>query len=69
MLVMARQKPKPMTKQQIRSLRIKLDLSRREFAERLGVSVDSIISWELGRSTPSRPSQTLLRLLSEGNIL
>ncbi len=42
-----------MNKRQIETIRNKLGLSQRQFAEKLGVSQKTVWSWESGRSEPS----------------
>ena len=41
-----------MKAEEIRNLREGLNLTRREFAEKVGVCYDSVKSWELGRQNP-----------------
>ena len=40
-------------------------LSQRKFAEKLGISVNTLRSWEQGQRQPSGAAATLLRLLSK----
>ena len=47
------------TPQEVRRIREALGLSQQAFAERLGVSVGTVQSWELGRRRPSRLGQAL----------
>ena len=42
-----------MTPAQIRALRIKLALTQKKFADRIGVSLNSLNKWENGHVTPS----------------
>ena len=43
-----------------RSLRLRLRLTQRAFAERLGISSRTLQDWEQGRRLPTGPSQVLL---------
>lgn len=54
----------------IKDLRKKLAISQEEFARRLGVSLQTISRWELGKTKPSQMARRLLddmerRLLDE----
>ena len=51
----------------IRDLRHRAGMSRAEFAVRLGVSYESICSWEQGRRVPTRLA--MARLLEFGRML
>jgi putative transcriptional regulator len=42
----------------------RLKLSQREFAQRYGVSIDSIQNWEQGRRVPDGPARTLLAVIA-----
>ena len=48
---------------QVRILRIVLDLTQEEFAERFGLSLATVRDWEQGRSEPDQASKTLLKLI------
>ncbi|PSQ96692.1 MAG: hypothetical protein BRD55_05280 [Bacteroidetes bacterium SW_9_63_38] len=48
-----------------RAIRNKLDLTQREFADLLDVSVSTVRNWEQGRRQPEGPSETLLRVARE----
>lgn len=52
-----------MNREEIRSLRFRLRLSQSDFARRLGVSVDTVRSWE--RRKPAPPSAMNLYALRE----
>lgn len=43
----------PPVGRQLRVLRVLRDMSREQLARRLGVSVRTVIRWELGECTPS----------------
>jgi putative transcriptional regulator len=45
-----------------RAIRNKLDLTQREFASLLDVSVDTVRNWEQGRRQPQGPAEMLLRV-------
>jgi len=45
-----------------RAIRDKLDLTQREFAGLLDVSVDTVRNWEQGRRQPEGPAEMLLRV-------
>jgi len=48
---------------EIRGLRISLDLSQQKFAEKLGVSITTVVRWETGITEPSPLAlEKLLRL-------
>lgn len=51
------------TADQIKELRMKMNLSQKKFAERYGFGFDSVQSWELGRSTPCPTSRLLLHMI------
>lgn len=44
-------------------LRKYLGLSQKEFAGRIGISINTLQNWEQGRRTPDGPAKALLRLL------
>jgi putative transcriptional regulator len=48
-----------------RAIRAKLDLTQREFAGLLDVSVDTVRNWEQGRRRPQGPAVTLLRVADQ----
>lgn len=47
-----------------RAIREKVGLSQREFAQLIGVSIDTLQNWEQHRRNPSGPAAALLRLVS-----
>ncbi len=53
------------TPEEIRGLRENLELTRWQFSVQVGVPVNTITSWELGRRHPSHSSRFLLRTLQE----
>jgi putative transcriptional regulator len=52
-------------------IRMAMGLTQRQFANLLGVSVDTLQNWEQGRRQPSGPSAILLRVLEvdPGSVL
>jgi len=50
---------------EIRALRLRLGLSRAEFAVRVGVAYHTICSWEQGKSKPDRRNAKALDALRE----
>jgi putative transcriptional regulator len=46
----------------IKAIRARLDVSQREFASMIGVSVDTLQNWEQGRRQPEGPAKALLRV-------
>jgi DNA-binding transcriptional regulator YiaG len=44
-------------------LRKYLGLSQKQFAGRIGISINTLQNWEQGRRTPDGPAKALLRLL------
>jgi len=54
-----------MTPSEIKALRATLGLNQTQLAKRLGLSRQATISdWETGRTEPSGPAVTLMRLLA-----
>ncbi len=49
----------------VKKLREKLGLNKKDFAEKMGVSVRTVEFWEQGSSTPSGSAEILLRMLDE----
>ena len=49
----------------IKNIREKLNLSQREFALMIGVSVSTLQNWEQGRRKPEGPARALLKVASE----
>lgn len=45
------------------ALRQYLGLSQKQFAGRIGISINTLQNWEQGRRTPDGPAKALLRLL------
>ena len=48
----------------VRSLRQRLGLTQRAFAERYGFTLKTVRNWEQGRRSPRGPARTLLRVLA-----
>ena len=46
----------------IKKIRKHLDVSQTEFAEMIGVSVDTLQNWEQGRREPEGPAKALLKI-------
>ena len=44
------------------AIRSRLDLTQKEFAELLGISLGTVRNWEQGRRTPDGAAKTLLRV-------
>lgn len=57
-----------MTPQEIKELRRQHNLTQQAFADRIGIKVDTVRSWESGRKTPSGPSLRVIELLKEGKL-
>ena len=51
------------TAERIRSLRNRLKLSRRQFAERFGLDARALQEWEQGRRVPDRAARVLLTVI------
>ena len=51
------------TAERIRSLRSRLKLSRRKFAERFGLDERAVQEWEQGRRVPDRAARVLLAVI------
>ena len=49
----------------IKNLRIHLDLTQTQMAQRLAVTPSTVQTWEYGKHRPSGPAMTLLALLAE----
>jgi putative transcriptional regulator len=60
----ARRKGRVYTKEQLLAIsaRQSVNLTQKEFAQLLDVSVDSVQDWEQGRRTPRGAAKTLLRV-------
>lgn len=48
------------TAKELKRIRTKLQLSQEAFAQRLGVSVGTVQSWEIGRRRPGRLARALI---------
>lgn len=49
----------------VKALRAKLHISRRELAEAIDVSPETVKSWELGRRNPTGLTNKVLKLIEE----
>ncbi len=49
--------------EQVRELRTRLGLSQAQFAQRFGLTLDTVQQYEQGRRRPSGPASTLLRVI------
>ena len=47
------------------TLRKYLGLSQKQFAERIGISINTLQNWEQGRRNPDGPAKALFRLLAK----
>jgi len=47
----------------VKKIRLRLDLSQAEFAERFGLSHRTVQQWEQHRSEPDQPARLLLHLI------
>lgn len=52
-----------MTKEEIKDLRKELGITQQELADRLGLTVDTIRSWESGYRNPSGSAKKLLEII------
>lgn len=53
----------------IKEIRNNLDLSQKNFAELMGVSLKTIEAWEAGKNIPSGPAQRMLELFNKNKTL
>jgi putative transcriptional regulator len=49
----------------VRTIRIQLEMSQEEFARMIGVSVATLQNWEQGRRRPEGPARALLRVAAK----
>lgn len=61
--------PKPLTPEQIRTLRLRLRFSQSAFAKLLVVSPKTVQSWEQGNRTPTGSASRLLQLLESPDLV
>ncbi|MER3448145.1 MAG: transcriptional regulator [Candidatus Dadabacteria bacterium] len=54
-----------MTPEELRQIRLRLGLSQMELAERLGVSISTVLSWEKGRRAISHVVALAIRCMVE----
>ena len=52
-----------MTNQQIKEIRLQMELSQEEFAHLLGVTLQSVSRWELGKSNPGLKAKRQIKKL------
>lgn len=52
-----------MTKEEIKALRVKLGLTQTEFGLKIGVALNTVNGWEMGKHTPSKLALKALRQL------
>ena len=57
----------PFDKQDIRSIRESLLLTQEEFAEKLGVSFETVNRWENGKHKPTMKSKRKIKALYESD--
>ena len=50
---------------QIRDIRLKVNLSQQKFAELIGISVATLKNWEQGRRKPTGPANILLQIVEK----
>ncbi len=55
----------PITPQEVRAIREQLGFSQREFADRLGVALNTVSRWELGERTPNEAVARLIWMVAE----
>lgn len=53
------------TGDKIRALRLRFGETQKEFADRLGVSVQAVSWWEQDRGRPSGPAEKLLTIIDQ----
>lgn len=51
-----------------RAIRLSLNLTQEQFAERFGLSTSTLRQWEQGRQTPDRAARALLLTISRDPI-
>ena len=51
------------TPEDVRDLRTRMGLSRAQFAQKFGLTLDTVQQYEQGRRRPSGPASTLLRVI------
>ena len=54
-----------LTPEDVKAIRYKLRQSRDEFADMIGVTVTTLMSWERGTHHPEGPAKALLRVASK----
>lgn len=47
----------------VRAIRLQLNMSQREFAQRFGFSLDALQNWEQGRRFPDSTARVLLKVI------
>lgn len=51
--------------EQVRALRLYLNLTQQEFSEHLGIRQQTVSEWETGLHSPRGASRTLLKVIAE----
>ncbi|MEO3434020.1 helix-turn-helix domain-containing protein [Inquilinus sp. CAU 1745] len=49
----------------VRAIRLRLDMTQKEFAERFGFTIAAIRDWEQGRRCPEGPARSLLLVIEK----
>jgi putative transcriptional regulator len=57
-----------LTPKQIRTLRVRTNMSQAVFAAFLNTSVSTVQKWEIGEKTPSGPSLKLLNVIDQKGV-
>lgn len=57
--------PPVYTAEQVKRIRLDVNMTQRVFAEYMGVSVKTVEAWESGRNTPSGSSARLMQIITE----
>jgi putative transcriptional regulator len=52
----------------VKSIRIKLNMTQSRFSDTFGFSLDAIKHWEGGRRTPEAPARTLLTVIDKNPV-
>ena len=55
--------PTPATKTEVKEARRAIDSTQREFAEVVGVSLETVKAWEAGKRVPEGPATKIIRIL------
>jgi putative transcriptional regulator len=57
--------PVPATKEEIKQARLAMHATQRDFAMTVGVSVQTVKSWESGDRSPEGPATKIIRMLRQ----